>query len=613
MLPYSWTGLSGASGYVIQSTGTANNGNPNWTIDVGNVTTFTDTGSLSGSVSLPASFTSLNPYPVVVPPADSAGIAPVNTGQNDYSGNYYADGSTSATYNVYGCVTIAGVCNYVGSAPASPTFNDDNDNNNFGIGVSWNTITGADSYVVQRSVYNSTTGSLSGFLNVGNTTGHNDDGANNWTDPTPVGFSFAGTTRQYGIQARSSAPDGTQVYYPSAQTYTIADNNSVPYVIDHTITLNGNAVYALTGDPAGDSYNYYRVDSATDLIEGSSSFWLPGTIGPLHYGYLANGSNLHRFYADYGVQSTYYAPTAPTAVTTDPNDNNYYYVKLNQTLGASNTNSKVLRGIGSASYSNGKLSSALPVSGSDYYDLAFTTWGDGTTITPNTLYPPAAIFSNHGAAITDIATEVLKSLDGGYSRLEFQDNTGAQKGYLDTTDGITLANTGVSSLNLGTNIILRGAGTIVATPLSVTKPTTLNPGSDAANALVVQMNSSSQTSPLLQFATNTGTTTGLAYFDAHSSLVLAQGTPGYPGLVIPAGSGFTTTPKAGALEWNGGSNSMPSFTDSTPTRHTMAALDFAQTFTAAQTTSAGLTVGNSYGQPNIHFQTNNLLSTLQGD
>lgn len=595
IISYLWTVISGVDGYVLESTGSANNGNPNWTLDVGNTASYVDTGSLSGSDPIPTSFTSLGPYQVITPPDDSAGVAPINTSQNDGSGGYVADSSSSLSYVVQGAKLINGVYYFAGSPPTSSTFNDNNDSSNFSVGISWSTIGGADAYFVTRSGYNTNTGTVGGTINVGNTAFVSDPGNDTWADTPPTLFNITGVPRQYAIQAQSLAPDGTTVYYPTPATYSAVDTNSLPYVIEHDITLNGNTTYGLTGDPSGNSYNDYHLDTLTAIIEGASGFWSPGALGPTHYGYLANGTNCHRFYADYGIASGYYSPTALTAVTTDPNNGQYYYVKLTQTLGAGNSDSKILRGIGSSSYTSGHLSSNLPSSGSDYFDLAFSTWGAGTVVTPNTLYASTGLFESHGSSVNDPATVILRSLDGTYSRLEFQTNGSAVKGYVDTTSGLTIMAVGGGDVHLGPNVITAGnvyAATVILTPAT-----------DGGNGLIITPHSGGQTGDLLVFSLSGG-----AKFNANSTLILAQGTANHPGLIIPVGIAFSGV--ANGLEQTGG---MLNFTDNSGTRHLLVTTDIGQTFTAAQAFTAGISVANSFGQPQIHFANGNLLSTVEGD
>ena len=600
---YSWTGLSGAAGYVLASSGTSSAGNPNWTLDVGNVTSYSDYGSTASSGSVPSSFTTLSPYQVVTPPADSAGCSPLNWSQSDGSGSYVADFSTGGSYSVVGALNVAGSYYYVGTATASSSVSDNGDSSTFSINLSWDTITGATDYFVTRSVSNNTTGALSGTRNFGNVSGGTDTGSNDWTDTPPSTYSFSGLPRQYGIQAQSATPIGFDAYFPTPSTYSAMDDNSLPYVIEHDVTLNGNTAYDLTGDPNGNTYSYLHLDTLTAVIEGASGFWTLGAVTPTHYGYLANGSNLDRYYKDYGIQSfggnAYYSTSGPTATVTDPNDSNYYYVQIAQAAGASNSDTKILRGIGSSSYSDGILTSLA----STFYDYLGESWSAGTTVTPSTSYPLVGLFAGHGSSLSDsMPTVVSRSLDGTYSRIEFQDDTKAMVAYIDTSNGLTLKIAGGPSINLDSTVTVSGA-------MQVNGTTTVIPTSDSSVGVSVQQHSASQTGDLLDFVSFLGAT--FAKFDKNSTLVLAQGTASYPGLVLPSGT-LTTIPKAGAFEWTGGAN-MPSFTDGTPARHTLATLDIAQTFMAAQYFAATTTLGGAFGQPNMHLTTQNLLSTVQGD
>ena len=57
-------------------------------------------------------------------------------------------------------------------------------------------------------------------------------------------------------------------------------------------------------------------------------------------------------------------------------------------------------------------------------------------VTPNTTYPSAGIFESHGSALTDEPTLTLRSLDGAYTRLDFQDSSSSRVAFIDTVGGV---------------------------------------------------------------------------------------------------------------------------------------------------------------------------------
>lgn len=597
-IAYAWTGITGADGYVLQSSGSANNGNPNWSEDVGNVTSWNDDGTNSSSDPIPLAFSVLNPYIPVTAPDDSANANPVSVSQSDFSGIYLADGSTSFAYSVYGVKVVGSSYEYVGIPAGSGTFNDNSDGSSFGIFVSWNTVSNVDGYLIYKNGYNDNTGSLSGYLFVGNSLSHTDDGSA-WTDPGPVIFSAGGITRYYEAGSQSVSPVGTTVFDFGA-SYSVTDSYTVPYVIVHSVTLNGNAGYALIGDPNGGDTAYYHEDSATTLVEGSSGFWTLGTL-PSHYGFQSNGSILNRYYADYGIQGVVYSPTGLTSVTTDPGNGLYYYVSISQALGSGNTDSKILRGIGSASYSAGRLTAGA----STLYDYAGAPFTDGTAVTPNSVYPAAGIFSGHGSSTADAAVLVSRSLDGSYSRLEFQDMSKAALGYLESSsDGLSVSSQGgTSRLSLGS-----GGFDFTGNPAYFDVPGFFRPQSDSSGGLVIVQHSAGQTGSLLQIDDHFGTF--LAGFDGKATLRLVAGSSVAAPMIMAGGSGTVST--AGAFQWTS-TDLMPSFNDGSGANHLFAALNVVQSFAAKQSFAAGISVGNSFMQPNIHLQTQNLGTTVEGD
>jgi len=90
-IDYTWSPVTGATGYVLISTGSSSAGNPNWSLDVGNVTAFSDDGLQSGSETTPTLFSTIAfpQFNTTLNPASSPS-ASFNYG----SGAYTADNSS---------------------------------------------------------------------------------------------------------------------------------------------------------------------------------------------------------------------------------------------------------------------------------------------------------------------------------------------------------------------------------------------------------------------------------------------------------------------------------------------------------------------------------------
>lgn len=233
-------------------------------------------------------------------------------------------------------------------------------------------------------------------------------------------FHSTGVTYNVNVYGLATSPIATTIVSPSPAFFSYPDGNT-------------NAAFKLDFAQSGGTSPYrFDVNGTATWDTGSTAFtaspstFTAGSVvtSPSSYGYLSDGSiltNSYDFYASSVLSGvTVYAANPFNAPTTDPNDGNYYYITLSS---YSPFDGKILK--------NG--SSGINVTGATILDDGVTVFGDGTGVTPSSYYAPTGIFAAHGSSITDPATVILRSLDGTYSRLEFQDSTKTRVGYIEQT------------------------------------------------------------------------------------------------------------------------------------------------------------------------------------
>ena len=179
----------------------------------------------------------------------------------------------------------------------------------------------------------------------------------------------------------------------------------------------------------GDASPTYRIDwnGTNNYSTASTSFTLAPsmlssgapTTSPTTYGYNADGSNLNNNYEVYNRQSapTLYSSSVNVS-TTDPSDGNYYYVDL--TFSSSTGLAKIVKNSAVGKNVSGTI-----------YDDNVTPFTDGTTVTPTSLYRASGLFESHGTSSSESATVVLRSLDGDYTRIDFENSSSTRQGYIE--------------------------------------------------------------------------------------------------------------------------------------------------------------------------------------
>jgi len=140
---------------------------------------------------------------------------------------------------------------------------------------------------------------------------------------------------------------------------------------------------------------------------------------------------------------------------------------------------KILQQISGGGYNNSETSATSPI-----YDDGTNFGSTDVTVTPNTYYSITGMFESHGSALTDRPGLVSRSLDGSYSRFEFQNSSSTRLGYLEqdssqvrfsvptagvlsytTTDRIKWNSTGLGFFNV-TPVAQQGATTDLGVALS---------------------------------------------------------------------------------------------------------------------------------------------------
>jgi hypothetical protein len=265
-------------------------------------------------------------------------------------------------------------------------------------------------------------GGYNDYIDVGNVVTFLDDNTG-WSatpvvTPTYPDFIATGATRNYSGYTIGSTPVATVVYSGTSENIAFTDDSSGnPYVIQHYwLGANSLDVRVLNTDLstyADFTYATYYEEDTTGTPFASGS-----TVIPTTYGYLSDGTALNRDYDfyNYGLVNgvNIYSLSSGIAGVTDPNDGNYYYVVIQ--FGSVSTSAKLLIDYnGAMAYSDSIVGASSPI-----YDDGITSITGDITVMPNQAYPACGLFESYGTSSIDPPTIISRSLDGTYSRFEFQ-------------------------------------------------------------------------------------------------------------------------------------------------------------------------------------------------
>lgn len=421
---YTWGGVTGASGYVFQSSGSSSTGNPNFTIDLGNVTSFTDDGTNTATDPIPGSFNSLNPFVngTAPNPFNSVSAGEVNIG----GGGYTENGSTY--FIEVDSLTVINSTNYVSGSPTTTSFADLNNGQTFDIQANWTDTGGTESNGIYRvSTDNATwtyhyTSSLSTYTDT-NT-------ANDPTAQSDWGRTYSsGISRQADAYGVETSP--ITHYSPSFSSYSYSDTNSPNgWVFVHSLTYGTTLTAKVLGSPSGSGFTNSYTTSATTMIESSSGFWTgDNTVAPVHYGYLSSGQTYSfEVYSEQTSPSVLYSMGHADNSYTFPNDSVYRYLTLSWTNGGGSQN-KVLRDTGGG-FTEGYITSSNTF---NMYN-GNPTFTDGVTVTPNTTEGSALTALSSAKSISDSPQFIIKSDATGMGVADF-----TKMEYRDSTDSVLLA------------------------------------------------------------------------------------------------------------------------------------------------------------------------------
>lgn len=470
----SWSTVTTADGYVVACAGAAN-----FSVYVGNVSSWFDDGNNSGYVAL-TDFTPVK-YFYQAGPADSSGTAPVAT-ENNSGGPYLADGSSSITYNVYGYSTYGGVNYYSGTA-GTFSFSDSNTSSNFYVDLTWSDI-GAAGYVVEVTGFNSAVGSISYIVDLGYALSYLDDNTGSGGSVPPNITTYA-PIHYYRIRSGVLPSGLVQSWNPTFSSTNFTSSNEVNgYILRITSTItstpiNSNGI-ALLGTPSFDgTFNQNIVSFQTAGL--STTFydqidnWSGGSLNT-QYGFLGDGSI--RYYRIYGtlVQSgtTFYSNTPTNANITLPSDSQYYTINISWPVLPGVATFKILR---STNGTFGLVGTAALIStgtsATEFTNFGNSNFSASVTVTPDIVVPTTAIFRANTSALTDPCALRLEStaVSSANQRLEFGTATitSLRVGYNPTTGNAQTQSIG-SNLEVqnisGTTQARIGLNTVFNSPLN---------------------------------------------------------------------------------------------------------------------------------------------------
>lgn len=334
-------------------------------------------------------------------------------GSSSYSGGDSIDYRITAYNNDSG--TIFSVVNSITNVVIGTTGDD--------VGLSWtDNFGGTESisgYVIERNING---GGYNDGIDVGLTTNYTDTSVG-WSsvslNPTYPDFIATGApTRNYDAYSSALDPTGLALVFSQTSINSGFDDDATgnPYLIQHFVIPGSGGTSARIVYSTGSTYA-----DGTNFLEGTNTFISGTTVTPNTFGVLSDSSywnknfDFYNFSAALGIYST-----GLNRQTTDPNDGNYYYVVAGFT--GQTTSAKVIQDSTSSITS---ATSPVIYNGSN--------WSGNTTVTPTSATAYGGMFETHGSSISDKATIVSKSLDGSYSRLDFQNAASTRLGYLEQT------------------------------------------------------------------------------------------------------------------------------------------------------------------------------------
>lgn len=402
--------------------------------------------------------------PIATPSSSSASVTTPNMPRTtgtlasiNYSGSgYTANGQTIDYIIIPAYDSGAGLTYGVAQSASFTAGADDNSSNPYSIDLSWSPDSGLatpNTWVILRQING---GGFNDAVTV-LTTSYSDDNSA-WTTipsltPTYPDFLANGSNNiSFSAYGKGLTPAATIVYSPTADSYMFTDpNDGSAFLILHSGS-SSTEVRVVNGTntdhfEAGPGSPWSFTQTTANLTAGQ-------VVTPNTYGYLSNGSNLNISYDlySYDTANIIYSSGSSNQTTTDPNDGLYYYNVLQPTTP---DGGKIIKD---------SSTGLFVTTAGTYYDDGITTFPDGTTVTPTSVYAPAGLWESHGSSLSDKAGMISRSLDGTYSRLEFQDNTGARKGYFEQdTSNLTFQGGGGAYLQLhnSTNVMYGSAVTSI--------------------------------------------------------------------------------------------------------------------------------------------------------
>lgn len=413
-----WTPVADCDGYILTASGSANNGNPNFSIFISGAATafFNDDGNHSAADTLStwdsiaylydAGGTAPTPF------SGSASMSETNIG----SGGFGPADGTTYSYEIDTAVEINGVW-YCSGSPISVSASDANDSQFFDWDVNgWSNMGGSETNTIVKRLQG---GGDSYFFTGSVVTSFTDNNiANDSIAAAAWGRTYGGPpstiTHYYNAYGYGTSPSNATVYFStSGFTYQATANNSVNgFVIEHNVTHGSTGIARILGDyyPLATYQNSFDTNVTYFYDGGGSNLWTgPNTVSPTHYGIQATGQTYtYRLYSRKISPSTFYSATYLTGSITLPNNSQYYTLSFSWVPGTGSNSTKVLYSTNGVTFSAGKI-----VTGSSFIQENGTSFSDGTTVTPNTIDGAAEILQNSANSVVDSPQLILKSTSSG--------------------------------------------------------------------------------------------------------------------------------------------------------------------------------------------------------
>jgi len=443
-----WSAVSGATGYVLQASGSSSQGNPNWIINVGNVTSYVDNGSLSGADSIPTDWNTAAFFPPTTPVADSP--TSLNLSTSTGYATYPDDGSIfNITITVY-AYDDSNPTIYYSNSSTSNSVLPPGMGGTFGVDASWTSGGTQSGYKLITIVTYNSLPPVEGSMTTTSDTQNDVTMSSGDVTVTPTVSQFnAQTTRVYRAYGYLTSP--LTYYTTTFQDYQFTDNApSNGYMILHSITYSSTPNVKVLGQYDGQGYSNSFSSSSTQVLENTNNIWLGNTVvTPQHVGILSSGQTwLFRAYAR-NVSPSYFSDTFASASYTFPNDSNYRFLTFTYTNGGSTT-TRFLRN------TSGTFDEFYDATGTFTVYATTPTWTAGSTVTPNTVEGVPLFLESATTVKADNAQLVLKTTaSSGSTKLQMQNSSGTELlalGY-DPSTGFNYLNSSSNTLDLfGTSV-----------------------------------------------------------------------------------------------------------------------------------------------------------------